>query len=324
MKTVISGIQPTSIQPHIGNYFGTLANWVQLQDKYNCKYFIADYHSISSDIPIKDNTLELIINLVSIGIKPENLFIQSLSPQHTELQWLLNSYVSVGELSKMTQYKDKNKKFKDGFIPASLLNYPILQAADILLHKADYVPIGKDQEQHLQLTKDIAIRFNSTHNCNHFTIPEPLYSDCTKIMSLANSEVKMSKSLGDKHCIYLFEDELSIRNKVKIAVTDNSNVLPMNDSVNNLFNILKQLNIDLYNEFIELYNKQQCKFGILKQVIADELVKLTNQFKDNKLIITNSSLEKQEIIDKMQMTRAKLNTKCQMRINEIKELMKLT
>ena len=151
MKTVLSAIQPTG-DIHLGNYFGAVANWVRLQQDYRCIYGVVDYHAMTmpyDPVKLRNNTWELIINLMAVGVKPENLFVQSLVPEHTELTWIFNCFCSYGQLTRMTQFKDKSNQLcemsKDDFISVGLLDYPVLQAADILIYRADYVPVGKYQ-----------------------------------------------------------------------------------------------------------------------------------------------------------------------------------
>ncbi len=212
MKTVLSAIQPTGYM-HLGNYFGAVSNWVKLQESYKCFYGVVDYHAMTMPFDIKklrNNTWELITNLMACGVKSENLFIQSMVPEHTELAWILQCYASYGQAMRMTQFKDKSTDRdtgKDDFVSVGLFTYPVLQAADILIYRADYVPIGKDQEQHLELTRDIAQRFNHLVGKEYFVMPEPLYTETPKIRSTADPSKKMSKSAGEKHYINLFADE---------------------------------------------------------------------------------------------------------------------
>ncbi|MDX1667544.1 MAG: tryptophan--tRNA ligase, partial [Saprospiraceae bacterium] len=212
-KQVLSCIQPTG-NMHFGRYFGAVRNWVQLQEKYDCLYGVVDYHAMTmpfSPKKLRQNTWELAFNLLAVGIEVERLFIQSLCPEHAELAWVLGCYTSYGQLTRMTQFKDKSSQSEatsqDEFISAGLFIYPALQAADILIYQADYVPVGKDQEQHLELARDIAQRFNYLHGEEYFTLPKPLFTEVPKVMSTADPERKMSASLGDKHNIDLFADE---------------------------------------------------------------------------------------------------------------------
>ena len=204
-KTVLSAIQPTG-DMHLGNYFGAVRNWVELQASYRCFYGVVDYHAMTMPYQVdklRTNTWDLITNLAAVGVKPENLFVQSLVPEHTELGWILNCFCSYGQLTRMTQFKDKSHQVKDGgkedFISAGLLDYPVLQTADILIYKADYVPVGKDQEQHLELARNIAARFNAAVSSDYFVLPEAMFTEALKIRSLADPQKKMSKSLGEKH-----------------------------------------------------------------------------------------------------------------------------
>ncbi len=291
-KRVLSCIQPTG-EMHLGNYFGAIKNWVKLQEDYDCIYGVVDLHSMTMPYKakeLKSNTLQMAIELLACGIDPEKstLFIQSLVPQHTELNWVLNCVTSYGELSRMTQFKDKSSQLEDvtgtGFVSAGLFNYPVLQAADILIYRAELVPVGKDQEQHLELSRNIAARFNNQFG-EYFPEPQPLFTEIPKLLSLADPTKKMSKSLGDKHYIGLFEDEVNIRKKVNKAVTDSGNEGEgeMSAGVQNLFNLLKAAeNFSDYDSLMSDYDKGSLQYGRLKAVVGDTLVNLTNQFKDRK------------------------------------------
>src|SRR5882724_1059073 len=215
---VLSCIQPTA-EMHIGNYFGAVKNWVALQDSHECIYGIVDLHAITMPYDpqeLKANTARMAIELLACGIDPQRtiLFIQSLVPEHSELCWILGCICPYGELSRMTQFKDKSEVLKGSqFVSAGLFTYPVLQAADILIYRAKYVPVGKDQEQHLELSRDIARRFNGQFKTDLFPEPAPLFTETPKIMSLVDPTKKMSKSAGDRHYIGLFEEEKSIRAK---------------------------------------------------------------------------------------------------------------
>ena len=229
MKRVLSCVQPTG-DLHLGNYFGAVKNWVDIQDTYSCIYGVVDCHSMTMPYKaadLRENTWKMAFQLVACGIKPENLFIQSLVPEHTELCWILSNVTSFGELSKMTQFKDKREQLEEkdnqAFISSGLFSYPVLQAADILIYRADYVPVGKDQEQHLELSRNIAARFNHQFGKEYFVHPEPLFTEIPKLLSPADPTKKMSKSLGEKHYINLFGDPNRIRKQIKSAVTDDKN-----------------------------------------------------------------------------------------------------
>ncbi len=269
MKRVLSLVQPTG-DLHLGNYFGAVKNWVELQNTYNCIYGVADCHSMTmpyNAIDLRENTWKMVFQLLACGIKPENLFIQSLVPEHTELCWILSCVTSYGELSKMTQFKDKREQLEEkdnqAFISAGLFSYPALQAADILIYKADYVPVGKDQEQHLELSRNIAARFNHQFGKEYFVHPAPLFTEIPKLLSPADPTKKMSKSLGEKHFINLFGDPNRIRKQIKSAVTDTSIASPYNEGIfytgtnkeaigNQLSSNNKKTIIDYSSEFKEL------------------------------------------------------------------------
>ncbi len=221
-KTMLSGIQPSG-DLHLGNYLGAVKNWSALADEFNCYYFMADLHSIT----VRQNPAELrrrsvaqLAQYIACGLDPEKntLFIQSHVHEHAELGWILNCYTMFGELSRMTQFKDKSAKNAEN-INGGLFTYPALMAADILLYQADYVPVGEDQKQHCELTRDIAIRFNNLYG-ETFKVPEPYIPKVgARIMSLGNPTSKMSKS-DPQGCVFLMDSPEEIARKFKRAVTD--------------------------------------------------------------------------------------------------------
>ena len=223
-KTILSGIQ-SSGEFTIGNYFGAIKNWVERQDDYNCIYFIADMHAITvNQVPaeLRKRSFECAAMLLASGIDPKKslLFIQSHVPAHAELQWILNCNAHMGELSRMTQYKDKSKSQGEN-IKVGLFDYPVLMAADILLYQADLVPVGDDQKQHLELTRTIANRFNNNYSPT-FKVPEGYYGENgARIMSLQDPLKKMSKSDENKNgFISMIDNKDVIMSKCKRAVTD--------------------------------------------------------------------------------------------------------
>ena len=288
-KRVLSCIQPTG-EIHIGNYFGAVKNWVDIQDKYECTYGVVDLHAITMPYDpqeLKENTYRMAVDLMVCGLDPEKtvIFIQSLVPEHTELAWIFNCIASFGELTRMTQFKDKTEQVETGrkgsFVSAGLFTYPILQAADILIYKADFVPVGRDQVQHLELSRNIAVRFNNQFG-TYFPEPHPLLTETPKLVSLADPTKKMSKSLGDKHFVGLFEEEESIRKKIKTAVTDTGQQQggEMSPGVENLFNLIKACGkMNEFNELLKQYNTGTLKYNELKGVTADALVELTSGFR---------------------------------------------
>jgi tryptophanyl-tRNA synthetase len=291
-KTVLSCIQPSG-EVHLGNYFGAIKNWVDLQaEDYRRVYGIVDLHAMTMPYNpehLKRNTEQLAIDLLASGIDPEKsiLFIQSLVPEHTELTWIFNCITSFGDLTRQVQFKDKSeqvadKQTGDKFISSGLFTYPVLQAADILVYRADFVPVGKDQEQHLELSRTTAERFNSRFG-ELFPEPQALFTETPKILSLADPSKKMSKSLGEKHTIGLFEEEASVRRKVRSAVTD-SGVLPpgveMSAGVENLFTLLKACGkYEIAAELLVQYNGGNRQYAPLKEAVAETLAEFTGTFR---------------------------------------------
>ena len=324
-KTVLSCIQPTG-DMHFGNYFGAVKNWVNLQDTYDCLYGVVDYHAMTmpyNSKKLKENTWELIYNLLAVGIKAENLFIQSLVPEHAELCWIFNNFASYGRVENMTQFKDKsqqNKEGKDGFISVGLYDYPVLQAADILIYKADYVPVGEDQKQHLELTKEIANRFNNQVGKEYFVLPEMLRTKTPKIMSTADPTRKMSKSAGPKHNISLFEEEARIRKQIGSAVTDSGDTPEgqMSVGIHNLFQLLIAADQqEVHDQLIGTYNDGQLKYSDLKQAVADSLVTLRNEFVEKKQEIT---ADKKAVKNSIKYASHEIRKKAMTTVREVKDL----
>ncbi len=243
-KRALSCIQSTGI-PTLGNYLGALRNWVLLQEEFDCAYAVADLHAITvrqEPAKLRQQTNEMFALLLAIGLDPEKslLFVQSQVPEHTQLSWLLACHTQFGELSRMTQFKDKSAKHADN-INAGLFTYPVLMAADILLYQPDVVPVGADQKQHCELTRDIATRFNNLY-ANTFTIPKPyIMQTAARVCSLQEPTKKMSKSDENQNSfISLKDDEDTIMRKFRRAVTDSEakvRYAPGKDGVNNLMEI---------------------------------------------------------------------------------------
>lgn len=226
-KTLFSAVQPSGI-PTIGNYVGAINNFVKLQDEYNCIYSIADLHSLTvkqEPAKLRQQTLALLALYLACGVDPNKctIFVQSHVPAHTELTWILNTMTYPGELNRMTQFKDKSKNHADN-VNVGLMDYPVLMAADILLYGTHVVPVGIDQKQHLELTRDLAIRFNSRYS-DTFVVPECIFAKYgAKIMSLADPTKKMSKSDENVNSyISMYDDDDTIIRKFKRAVTDSDN-----------------------------------------------------------------------------------------------------
>jgi tryptophanyl-tRNA synthetase len=329
-QRVLSCIQPTG-EMHIGNYFGAVKNWVHIQnqEKYECIYGVVDLHAMTMPYnpkELRSSTINMMVELLACGIDPQKsiLFTQSLVPQHTELTWILNCVTSYGELSRMTQFKDKSELLEKGakgsFISAGLFTYPVLQAADILIYHAELVPVGKDQEQHLELSRNIAVRFNNQFG-EYFPEPQPLYTEIPKLASLAEPSKKMSKSLGEKHYIGLFENEESIRRKVRSAVTDTGEGQQkgeMSAGVENLFNILKSCGKDdVVSHLTDEFNKGSLKYAELKDATADALVELTSRLSSRKKELMK---DEDTIIKMVKGMSAKAREIAQKTIEDVKEL----
>jgi len=225
---IFSGIRPSG-DLHIGNYFGAIKQWVELQEKEECVFSIVDLHAITTPYnpaKLQNNILELTIALLAAGLDPEKcvLFIQSEVKEHTELAWILGTFTPLSELKRMTQFKEKAKKHPE-YVNAGLLNYPLLMAADILLYKADLVPVGIDQKQHIELTREIARKFNNNFG-EVFKIPNALLSlKGQKIMSLQEPRKKMSKTDDPKGAIGIFDEPEEIKGKIMAAVTDSGKIV---------------------------------------------------------------------------------------------------
>ena len=328
-KTVLSCIQPTGTI-HLGNYFGAVQNWVNLQENYNCHYGVVDYHAMTMPYNVKklrENTWELILNLVAVGIKPENLFIQSLIPEHAELGWIFNCFCSMGRLTNMTQFKDKSQQSsidgKEDFISAGLLDYPVLQTADILIYKADYVPVGKDQDQHLELSRSIAKRFNNQVGKEYFVMPEGLHTETPKIASTADPLRKMSKSAGEKHWISCFAEEARLRKQIKSAVTDTGDTPEgeMSAGIANLFLMMKAAGaVEKHDQIMDTYKDGNLKYSELKEATADALVGLTSQFKERKAEL---SQDKRALKDQIKTSSMEIRKKAQETLREVKDLVGL-
>ena len=277
MPRIFSGIQPSG-ELHIGNWLGAVQNWVTLQQSYECIYCVVDLHALTlkyDPTVLTQRTRDMAIGLLASGIDPDRavLFVQSHVPEHSELQWLLNTVTPIGELERMTQFKDKAQRFES--VPAGLLNYPVLMAADILLYRADLVPVGEDQVQHLELTREIARKWNADFGCGEDWLPEPkaLLTEAKRIMGL-DGQAKMSKSLGNT--IGLMDTPDEIWQKLRPAKTDPARVTkkdPGTPEICNLYHLHKYFSPP---ETVELVaeNCRGARWGCLdcKRVLADNMI----------------------------------------------------
>lgn len=291
MDTVLSGIRSTG-NLHLGNYYGALINFIRMQEENKCFFFIADYHSLTTHPDPKmlhPNVKNVLTEYLAAGIDPEKatLYIQSDVPEVCELYLLLNMHAYMGELAKTASFKDKARKNPDN-VNAGLLTYPTLMAADILMHNADKVPVGKDQEQHLEMTRKFARRFNNLYEVEYFKEPVAYNfgHELIKIPGLDGSG-KMGKSEGN--CIYLTDDPKSIEKKVKKALTDEG-PKAMNsekpDYIENLFTILKVVSTpDVVEYFDDKWNKCEMRYGDLKKQLAEDIIKVTTPIRERILSI---------------------------------------
>ena len=298
-KRILSGVQPSG-DLHLGNYLGAIKNFVTLQNEYECFFCVVDLHAITvwqDPKQLKKKTREVIASFIASGIDPKKniLFAQSQVPQHAQLAWILNCVARMGWLNRMTQFKDKAGKDKEN-VSVGLFSYPTLMAADILIYLATHVPVGEDQKQHLELTRDIAQKFNNDFHTNIFNVPEPLiFGEATRVMSLRDGIKKMSKSdLSDYSRIMLNDNEDNIVQKIKKAKTD---PLPLPENITeaknrpeafNLLNIFAALNETKTEIIINKYAGQE--FSIFKKDLIDltlakispisfEITKLMNDVK---------------------------------------------
>ena len=284
--TIFSGIQPSG-NLTLGNYLGAIKNWIGFQDTYDCIYCVVDMHAITvRQVPaeLRKNTYELLALYLAAGIDPAKctLFVQSHVPQHAQLGWVLDCYTMFGELSRMTQFKDKSAKNADN-VNAGLFTYPSLMAADILLYQTDLVPVGQDQKQHLELARDIAIRFNGIYG-NVFKVPEGFIPKAgAKIMSLSEPEKKMSKSDTDFGSVRILDNRAELLKKFKRAVTDSETVVRFAEGkhgINNLMNIYSCFTGKSHEEIEkEFEGKGYGDFKIaVGETVADGLAPLQAEF----------------------------------------------
>jgi tryptophanyl-tRNA synthetase len=287
MQTVLSGIRPTG-NLHLGNYYGAMVNFLKMQEENNCFFFIADWHSLTTHPDpqlLHVNVKNILSEYLACGLDPEKatLYIQSDIPEIAELYLLLNMHAYLGELEKTVSFKEKARQNPDN-VNAGLLTYPVLMATDILIHNADYVPVGKDQEQHLEMTRNYARRFNYKYGVDYFKEPAAYNfgQELIKIPGLDGSG-KMGKSEGN--AIYLIDEPKTIEKKVKGALTDNGPEgpnTPKPDYIENLFTILKVVSTpEVIAYYDNLWNTGETKwYGNLKKQLAEDIIKVTTPIRE--------------------------------------------
>ena len=322
--TVLSGIRPTGYL-HLGNYFGAVRNFVRMQDDFNCFFFIADIHSLTTH-PTPENlqagVKQVLAEYLACGIDPEKatIFIQSDVPEVSELYAFLNMNAYLGELERTTSFKDKARQQPDN-VNAGLLTYPVLMAADIIIHKANFVPVGKDQEQNLEMARKFAKRFNRMYGKEVFPIPRPYTfdgKDMIKIPGLDGSG-KMGKSEGN--AINLYEDPKSIRKKVMRAVTD-SGPTEINqqkpEAIQNLFTLMEIVSKpEVVAHFNTLYNKCEIRYGDMKKQLAEDIISYTAPIRERIIEILEDDLYLAKVA---RLGAEKARESASKTLNEVKEV----
>jgi tryptophanyl-tRNA synthetase len=280
-EIMLSAIQPSNV-PHLGNYLGAIKNWVKLQELYKCYFFVVDMHSITSrhdPKELRDLTWLAVATYIASGINADEatLFCQSHVPQHAELAWTLNCYSYMGELNRMTQYKDKSQKSGKN-ISVGIFDYPVLMAADILLYDAKMIPVGADQKQHIELTRDVATRMNGIYGDDTFVVPEPFIAPVgARIMDFQSPTSKMSKSAeSESGVVFLTDTPKQIEKKIKKATTDSGSEIIFDDSkpgIKNLLSIQSAINGTSIDDLVKSYEGKM--YGHLKvdtaEIVVNEL-----------------------------------------------------
>ncbi len=298
---VLSGIQPTAGSFHLGNYLGAVRQWVALQESHDAFYMVVDLHAITvpqDPAELRANTRLAVAQLLAAGLDPERctLFVQSHVPEHAQLGWVMNCLTGFGEASRMTQFKDKSAKQGADRATVGLFTYPVLQVADILLYQANQVPVGEDQRQHIELTRDLAERFNGRYG-QTFTVPAPyILKETAKIFDLQDPAVKMSKSASTpKGLINLLDDPKATAKKVKSAVTDTDTVIRFDEEkkpgVSNLLTILSTLSGRPVEDLERSYEGKG--YGALKTDLAEAMVEFVTPFR----VRTQEYLDDPETLD---------------------------
>ncbi len=323
MQKVVSGIRPTG-NLHLGNYFGAMRNFLRMQDEYNCYFFIADYHSLTTHPTpenLQNNVRQILAEYLACGLDPEKstIYIQSDVPAVTELSLLMSMNSYLGELERTTSFKDKARKQPNN-VNAGLLTYPVLMACDILMHHADKVPVGKDQEQNLEMTRKFAARFNNIYKIDYFKIPQSFnYGEALiKIPGLDGSG-KMGKSEGNG--IFLAEDPKSIRKKVMRAVTDSGPTEPnstISEPIQNLFTLMEVASTpDTLEYFKEKYASCEIRYGDLKKQLAEDIINLTAPIRERIDDIVNDENYLRKVVN---MGREKAQISAEKTLKEVREI----
>jgi tryptophanyl-tRNA synthetase len=299
---ILSGVTPSGILT-MGHLAGALNNWVKLQDKFECYFMIADLHAITvrqNPADLRKRTLETAAMFIATGINPEKstLFIQSHVPEHSQLTWVLNTFTGMGECSRMTQFKDKSSQHSEN-VNVGLFDYPVLMAADILLYQADLVPVGEDQKQHLELTRNLAQRFNHNYS-DTFKVPEPYIPELgARIMSLQDPEKKMSKSdVNQNSILFLTDSDETIKNKIKRSVTDSGSDVKFSTDKPGISNLITLMHLATNKSIKEIENEFEGKgYGTFKPAVAESMAEYLKPIREKYLDLINN---KQKLIDILQ------------------------
>lgn len=325
METVLSGIRPTG-NLHLGNYMGALRNFVEMQHQYNCYFFIADYHSLTTHPTPHDlhgNVRQVLVEYLAAGLDPEKstLYIQSEVPEVAELYLFLNMNAYIGELERCTSFKDKIRQQPQN-VNAGLLTYPTLMAADILIHRANKVPVGKDQEQHLEMTRQFSNRFNRMYKVDYFPEPQAFNfgKELVKIPGL-NGTGKMGKSEGEGNAIYLSDEPEVIRKKVMKAVTDSGPTQPNQEkpeAIKNIFQLMKVVSApETLAFFEEQYNTCQIRYGDMKKQLAQDMIAFTEPMREK---IKAISADEAYVSNAARIGREKARESASKTIREVREI----
>ena len=325
METVVSGIRSTG-NLHIGNYFGAVKNFIKMQHEQRCFFFIADMHALTTHPKpgdFKQSVKNVLVEYLAAGLDPEicTLYIQSDVPQISELYLLFNMFAYVGELERCTSFKDKIRKHSDN-VNAGLLTYPVLMAADIIIHKATKVPVGKDQEQHLEMARNFVNRFNHLYNVDYF--PEPYAynfgQELVKVPGLDGSG-KMGKSEGEGNAIFLGEEPEQIRKKVMRAVTDSGPTEPNQlkpEAINNLFLLMSLVSQkDTYQFFSENYDACTIRYGDMKKQLAEDMILFTAPIRER---IKELQADESYLKKVMQMGGEKARNSASQTLKDVREI----
>lgn len=325
MSRVVSGIRPTG-KLHLGNYFGAVKSFLKMQEEHECYYFIADIHSLTTHPTPSDlhsNVKQVLAEHLAMGVDPEKcaLFIQSDVPAIAELYTYMNMNAYLGELERSTSFKEKIRSQKDN-VNAGLLTYPVLMAVDILAHHADFVPVGKDQQQHLEMTRTFANRFNHMYGNTYFNEPKA-YSNTGKLIKVPGltAQGKMSKSSGDADTIVFDEEDQVIRKKIMRAVTDNGPTgpgMPKSEGLQNLFDIMNLVSDkSTITHFEDLHQTAQIRYGDFKKQIAEDVLKFVAPIRER---INHYKNDSQALAKAAKIGAEKANESANKTLQEVREI----